>query len=283
MPDTWYTGSQAPGPSEGDPTVKSKLIVIGLMFAGILAAEDVALAQLFGERQFGNALSRERSQPRSRTMTPAEKFQLGTTSGGSGSGGSGSGGSGSQRGAAQGENLVGSVTGTERFYRGNREAGDFVGADLGDTGTFVGAQQVKELTPQEIQSAVSDLSIPTGPDANRVQPQQSRARMYEPRLRVNFPFSPPAPRKVSSTLVRRLESALSMTQLGRIEVSLEDGTATLRGEVASERERNLARLLILFEPGISDVRNELTVTAPQTVPSNQSQPNPPQPSSSEIR
>jgi osmotically-inducible protein OsmY len=44
-----------------------------------------------------------------------------------------------------------------------------------------------------------------------------------------------------------------------MEVSVQGATATLRGVVASARDREMAELLVRFEPGISTVRNELTV------------------------
>jgi hypothetical protein len=49
-------------------------------------------------------------------------------------------------------------------------------------------------------------------------------------------------------------------------VSVEGATATLRGEVASERDRTLAERLVLFEPGIDSVRNELKVRSPSKGP-----------------
>ena len=50
----------------------------------------------------------------------------------------------------------------------------------------------------------------------------------------------------------------------RIEASAAGGFATLRGEVASERDRTLIERLVLFEPGISAVRNDLKVVPPQS-------------------
>ena len=120
----------------------------------------------------------------------------------------------------------------------------------------------------EIQSAVSDLRIETGPDANRTQatPSRPRVQMYDPRLKVNFDFPRQPTGKVNLELARRLESSLTLSGTGRIEVSQEGATAILRGEVASERNRRLARLLLLLEPGISNVQNELVVKALEPAP-----------------
>jgi hypothetical protein len=82
---------------------------------------------------------------------------------------------------------------------------------------------------------------------------------YEPRLAVGFDV-PSRPRdRLSEDLTRRLRSVQTLDPSNRIEVSMEGRTAVLRGEVASERDRALLELLIHFEPGVSDVRNELKV------------------------
>ncbi|MGD9856001.1 MAG: BON domain-containing protein [Planctomycetaceae bacterium] len=44
-----------------------------------------------------------------------------------------------------------------------------------------------------------------------------------------------------------------------IEVSLDDGTATLRGEVDSAAAKDQAGLVAQFEPGVESVQNLLTV------------------------
>ena len=127
--------------------------------------------------------------------------------------------------------------------------------------------QQAENTDQ-VQSAVTGLRAQTGPDANRTQSpaSQRRTAMYDPRLKVNFDFTPRPADDLNTQLARRLESSLRPGRSGRIEVSMEGATAILRGEVASERDRRLARLLLLLEPGISDVRNELTVTPAEATP-----------------
>lgn len=48
-------------------------------------------------------------------------------------------------------------------------------------------------------------------------------------------------------------------RFGRIEVSVEGRTARLQGTVASADDRDLAALIALFEPGISDVQNDVIV------------------------
>ena len=91
-------------------------------------------------------------------------------------------------------------------------------------------------------------------------------KVYPPRLTVGFDYTPPAAAAVRQSLTQRLESCSGLRRLGPIEVSLEGRTATLRGKVASERDRTLAQSLLLFEPGISQVKNELAVGSPRKAP-----------------
>ena len=169
-----------------------------------------------------------------------------------------------------GSSGVGAIGGSERYVRGNRRETNFVGVDSRDIRGFVGSQAGS--SSGRIRSAVSGLRIETAPDANRPgrQTSQSRTGMYRPRLSVDFGFPPLSSEQVSTNLTRQLEisltrhlvSAFSIDQIRLIEVSLEGQKATLRGEVSSEREWKLAELLALFEPGISEVQNELIVKPP---------------------
>jgi osmotically-inducible protein OsmY len=90
--------------------------------------------------------------------------------------------------------------------------------------------------------------------------------MYEPRLRVGFDVPQPVEGEVQAQLTNLLRSCPHLRQTSPIEVLLEGRTATLRGAVASERDRILAQQLILFEPGISQVKNELTVRPADSPP-----------------
>ena len=50
-----------------------------------------------------------------------------------------------------------------------------------------------------------------------------------------------------------------------IEVLVAGRTATLRGAVASARQRELAEIVARFSPGIFQIQNELTVRPPPAV------------------
>lgn len=153
---------------------------------------------------------------------------------------------------------AGTLDANARYLRGNRSATDFVGADLGDVNGFVGMEQVEIDAP--VRSAVENLDVVTGPDANRAaQSAVGATRLNPPRLQLGFDVTPPATSRADAQLTQRLASSLRVGEPNRIAVSVEDRVATVRGVVASARERSLAQLLLQFEPGVSRVRNELVV------------------------
>lgn len=189
-----------------------------------VAVGDAAVAQMFGPRALGRPIT-------GRTRRPAPS--LGTTEG------------------------VGQIQGTERFYRGNRSARDFVGTDARDRTTFVGQQAAEMQGP--VVSAVRDLRPPREVNLNRAATESRGRQMYRPRLRINFTFGAPTNRQLSERIARQFERTERLGTSGPIEVSVAGDTATLRGTVASSRDRELMELVVRFEPGISEVKNELVV------------------------
>jgi hypothetical protein len=152
---------------------------------------------------------------------------------------------------------VGSVKFNERFIRGNRRPGEFVGkGDMRERKGFVGTQQGGQSG--RARPAVTGR-IQVAPDANRGAPGAGHSGPSEPRLAVGFDVTLPTAERLAASLARQLQASPGFQATGRIEVSVADGIATLRGEVASARDRTLAEQLALFEPGIDSVRNELKV------------------------
>jgi len=221
------------------------LLSVGLILAFFDASG--ASAQLFGQRTLGQSSTQQSSAARN---AAASSRTAGTAN----------------RAAA---NSAGNRPGTEsrtslvnenaRFIRGNRDASDFVGSAGREEQQFVGRQAGVEA--EDIRSAVDELQIQTGPDANQnAQPvMPPRVRMYAPRLKVAFEFAPTAAIEVNSRLTHVLEAALPIESSSRIEVLVAGDAAILRGAVASERDRKLAELLLQFEPGIDRVENQLQI------------------------
>lgn len=181
----------------------------------LLGFERPAEGQMFGNRQVGRTLA-----PRSR---PGSEGEAG-------------------------------MVRNQRFVRGNRAAGAFVGSDRGDASRFVGTQQAGAGVA--VRSAAAGIQA-AGDESNQMNRPARRPAAnepYPPRLSVAFDYDP-AP---SDQLARAIERRLQLQDLP-IEVLVEDRTAILRGAVSSEEQRTLAELLVGFEAGISFVQNELTV------------------------
>jgi osmotically-inducible protein OsmY len=161
---------------------------------------------------------------------------------------------------------IGQLTGGERFLRGSRAAGDFVGTDSGDRAGFVGSATADNSGP--IQSATTGALVrtTTGPAINRTRVRSPAPYMYEARLRIGFDVNPQSLPMRKTKVDQRLMQARAIDPASSIEVQLEGSTAILRGTVGSGREKNLAEMLLMFEPGISNVKNELVVRPPSRVP-----------------
>jgi hypothetical protein len=74
-----------------------------------------------------------------------------------------------------------------------------------------------------------------------------------------FPAIRPTVEQVLPNLSARLERSSRIRFQSPVEVTMREGTATLRGVVASEHDRALAEQLARLEPGVFQVQNELSV------------------------
>jgi osmotically-inducible protein OsmY len=161
-----------------------------------------------------------------------------------------------------------------RFLRQNRSQQDFVGVDAqGNAQHFVGTLRGGQSTI--VQSAVTDARSRMAAAASNRQLQaaaatpNTRTAMNPPRLEVSFAYSAPPAVKLPSVLSQRLVECPQFHATSPIAVSLAGRTAIVRGAVASAQDRFLAQQLLLFEPGISAVQNELQI---QSAPSNRPTP-----------
>jgi hypothetical protein len=79
--------------------------------------------------------------------------------------------------------------------------------------------------------------------------------------------APAGPRVDAPRLTSRLNGSAAASRMQRVRVQMQGSTAVLRGEVATPADAKLARRLLLLEPGVSEVVNELTVaTAAEQIP-----------------
>ncbi len=149
---------------------------------------------------------------------------------------------------------VGTVDPSRRFVRGQRSAGEVVGVNSAATQSFVGKEQA---TPGGVvTSSVAGLREQRRRSVN--QPRRiSKNGRYPERLRIGF--NTPTPQKGTEVAVSpKLISIMAQRGI-QIEVSAATHSAILRGVVPSEHDREIAELLVLFEPGIEKVENELTI------------------------
>lgn len=208
---------------------------------------------------------------------------------------------------------AGTLTGSERFLRDNRDATDFVGVDRQETNSFVGAGQVIEAG--RVRSAIESLQSPPDRAAqlNQVWAPAAARTPYPPRLEIRFDTPAPdrfwkdsrppighfeidavgqlkqvIPGQPSAESSDQDQDLLNLADQGAetgspaaevvfdrpnrdltrrarksgadtLEVFLNGRTAIIRGAAATPKQRQLAELLLGFEPGISTVRNEIVV------------------------
>lgn len=192
--------------------------------AFLLAAmigQDLAQAQMFGERTLGRPLS-------------------------------------IQEGAAEMES-AGTLTGRERFLRENRPATAFVGPDIRELQRFIGALQAQ--VRGQVQPSTQGLGRRVDRSAEINQPlgPAPAGTPYNPELVVSYPAPTVSPPEFEERILNLLAESPRISESSRVAVLVEGQTAILRGEVPSERDRDLIPLVLAFEPGIWDIRNELEV------------------------
>ena len=209
----------------------------------LIVAAVVLVASSLGQPAFG-----QRTGGSAAGGTGNQAFNVG----GGGQGASGSGDIGS----------VGQQDTSARYMRDNRQ-GAFVGADAGDT-SFVGAAS---------DASGQTRSVRRG-GGGQTNVNQGRGRQQsEVRIVLRLGFTPPkpatialtrSPAAVASQLAGRMERSTWIQNRSPLQVQIDEGTATLQGVVSTEHDRVLAERLVLLEPGIRTVTNELRIepTAP---------------------
>ena len=230
--------------------------VVGLLLLGLVWVERPAFGQ---NRNMGLGGSMSGF---SNSGTFGNRNLGGGVTGGSRSFGSGLGGT-----SGIGGNMptdVGQVDSSDRFVRGSRAPGQFVGADMDETQRFLGAVQAGTGGNRGTMQGLIGAGQNRASGANRQGNTGGRRGATDVRtsLRVAFGYTRTTPEKISTTLAARLQKSQRIRTLSAVQVRVEGGTATLRGVVATDHDRALAERLTRLEAGISRVKNELTVAAP---------------------
>lgn len=182
---------------------------------------------------------------------------------------------------------AGGITGSERFLRESRQPGQFVGADQATT-RFVGSGAIIETG--RVRSAVESLPPAVDPSRqiNRPLAPAAATQPYAPRLQLQLPpvsadafltrdrrvasgrgesnaagteVPPAAAGDVfdSPRLIPEWTRLVARTGAENIQVRLEQRTVYLNGSVQDPRQREVAELIMSFQPGVSRVVNQLEV------------------------
>ncbi len=161
---------------------------------------------------------------------------------------------------------AGGITGAERFLRESRQPGEFVGADQAST-RFVGSGAVIETG--RVRSAVESLTrnVDLAGQINRPLAPAGANQPYSPLLQLEFsPSSQSAdgdsaapPWMGSEGFERRLDNLLQRTGAQSLSAKVVGQTVYLHGTATHQRHRQLAELLVSFEPGVRRVVNDILV------------------------
>jgi hypothetical protein len=155
---------------------------------------------------------------------------------------------------------VGTLQGTERYLRKNRRPTDYVGPDGREPRRYVGALQGRARGTVTPLTQGLTRRVDRSESINQPLSPTRRGTAYHPRLEISFEVPEVAAvdlpeRRALDTLVRSPQ----MSGPSRIVVSMAGRTAILQGEVPSAKDREMAEILLSFEPGISTIQNELQV------------------------
>jgi hypothetical protein len=80
-------------------------------------------------------------------------------------------------------------------------------------------------------------------------------------VKVRFPYTRPPVARVNQTVMARWNRIPLPEKFNGVSLNFEDGVATLTGQVATPEDKRMAEKLILLEPGVSSVQNQLEVVA----------------------
>jgi hypothetical protein len=81
-------------------------------------------------------------------------------------------------------------------------------------------------------------------------------------IQVGFDVPRPAPQLLAANISARLAGILTDHSMSQPNITMEGDTAVLSGVAASESERLVLERLIGLEPGVRQVRNEMTLADP---------------------
>ncbi len=140
----------------------------------------------------------------------------------------------------------------------NRGQGGFVGSDAQDM-----RSSFENMTGSQRRSVMFDSVVENLNQMRQSNNQRDRRRQrpdpVRVQLRLSFDYPRLESRQVAVTLQSNLTRALDLQGLVAPRVELDGGTATVSGSVPNERERAVIERMLALQPGVSNVKNLLTI------------------------
>lgn len=254
--------------------------LIGVVAAGILLSARVPV---WGQFNRSGGITGSSMKSSSTGSFGSRSSRQGTTGNLGGSGNSqsflGNGTAGSARASMGG-------TSSDQMLRSARGARNFVGADVQDSRNFLGYADSSQGSSSNLGSGLGRSSYGYGRTGQSNLYGSSsyrsmsgyggtrygqygygrRTTSVRPSLDLGFDYAGPATEELAPKFSARVAKFSSVRFHTPLQVSMENGTAVLRGAVASEHERALVEQLALLEPGVRRVDNQLTVAGSSAEP-----------------
>jgi osmotically-inducible protein OsmY len=189
--------------------------------------------------------------------------------GGGGMGGSGFGGMGSSGfgGGGMGSSGFGSggLGGGNAGFAGSGMGGqqNFVGRDANDMQATFG--QMGKASTQFFNNMNRNMKNNSRRSNKKTVQNASQPSRVEVKVAFDVPRAPSD--QMARDIRTRLAKLLAEHHMSQPTVSMEGDTVVLSGAAASENERDVISQLLAIEPGVRDVRNEMTIGKPAGAPS----------------
>ena len=152
---------------------------------------------------------------------------------------------------------AGSVGANRRFVRGQRAVNDFVGSDRDDAAAFVG--NIQSTNDGVVTDSVAGLREQATVRVNRARVRKTTG-LYAARLSPTIAMHLPGHGNFTERpAISVALSSLSEQRGFQISLSPTQRSVVLTGTVPTKHDRKIAELLVMFEPGLESVKNDLQV------------------------
>jgi hypothetical protein len=147
---------------------------------------------------------------------------------------------------------------------------------LSSRGQFVGGASDNSfvgMSPLAGQNGLANVLAGLGQrNQNRNLNMNANQGVRTPPIHVSYTadigYQAPSSTALATRLSTTIAKARTLQAIGPIKVEMDGNTAVLQGAVATAHDRSLAANLVMLEPGVSQVRNELAVEPNKTPASN---------------